>query len=311
MRKRRWRSLKTKAILKALKEIKGESCLPISILVIGEEKVGKKSLIEKITSGKNEIFSLVNLTPKDSLLKFAPKIDEADLVLVAVDATKKISNKIMNLLEHLESIEKPFLLVVNKIDIPKDLGAQLETVSDYLERFLPNIVLVSALKDVNISDELIPAIIRRCSKKMLSLAIKISEFKLPVIKHIIKSTALQNAVIAGIPLYPGADMPLLTTNQIRMILKIAAVYEKEIGLSRAKEIIMAISGGFIFRAIARELLSFLPLIGFATKAAVAYGGTIAIGEAANKYFEKGISDLSAEEIKDIALEAARELKVAR
>jgi uncharacterized protein (DUF697 family) len=43
--------------------------------------------------------------------------------------------------------------------------------------------------------------------------------------------------------------------------------------------------GFGFRAVARELLDFVPVAGWAVKGAIAYGGTKAVGEAAVRYFE--------------------------
>ena len=43
--------------------------------------------------------------------------------------------------------------------------------------------------------------------------------------------------------------------------------------------------GFGFRAVARELLDFVPVAGWALKASIAYAGTKAIGEAAVRYFE--------------------------
>jgi len=300
--------LKMRTILKSLGEIKKEVLLPVSILVVGEKGVGKKSLINRMGPNSNEVFSLFELDTKGFSANLFSKIDEADIVLVVVDATKKISTGVRRLLEYLEGDKTPFVLIVNKIDIPENLEAQLKPVNDYLERFLPNLVLVSILKDVNIENELIPKIIYCCGDKKLSLSAKLPMFRLPVVEEIVKNTALQNAAIAGISLYPGADMPILTTNQIKMILKIAVAYGEEIDFSRAREILMVIGGGFTFRTIARELVSILPTVGFIAKAAVAYGGTIAVGRAAGKYFEKGISDLSVGEIKDIASETVRELK---
>ena len=46
-----------------------------------------------------------------------------------------------------------------------------------------------------------------------------------------------------------------------------------------------VGAGFGFRAVARELLDFVPVAGWALKASIAYGGTKAIGEAAVRYFE--------------------------
>ena len=309
MKKRKKLPLKMRTIIKSLKKIKKESILPVSILVAGEEDVGKNSLIDRLAIGSNEVFSTVELSDKNILPDFASRLRKANLILVVVDVTGKISKRIKNLLTYLEESKLPFLLVINKIDLPKNLEAQLEPASNYLGKFVSKLVLISVKKDININNELIPAIIDRSGGKKLSLAASLPVFKLPIIEEIIKSTAAQNAAIAGIPIYPGANMPILTTNQIKMILKIAVVYDKEIDVSRAKEVIMVVGGGFTFRAIARGLVSFLPVIGLVTKAAIAYCGTVAIGKTANKYFEKGISDLSVDETWDMAAEAARKLKV--
>jgi len=45
-----------------------------------------------------------------------------------------------------------------------------------------------------------------------------------------------------------------------------------------------VGAGFGFRTIARELVGFVPVGGWAAKGAVAYAGTKAVGEAARRYF---------------------------
>jgi uncharacterized protein (DUF697 family) len=46
-----------------------------------------------------------------------------------------------------------------------------------------------------------------------------------------------------------------------------------------------VGAGFAFRTVARELLDVVPFAGWAVKGAVAYTGTRAVGEAAERYFE--------------------------
>ncbi len=46
-----------------------------------------------------------------------------------------------------------------------------------------------------------------------------------------------------------------------------------------------VGAGFGFRAIARTLLDFVPVAGWAVKGAIAYTGTRAIGEGAVRYFD--------------------------
>ena len=69
--------------------------------------------------------------------------------------------------------------------------------------------------------------------------------------------------------------------------KVAEVYlERPERRSIAGNIYLGVVGaGFGFRAVARELLDFVPVAGWALKASVAFAGTKAIGEAAVRYFE--------------------------
>jgi uncharacterized protein (DUF697 family) len=84
---------------------------------------------------------------------------------------------------------------------------------------------------------------------------------------------------------PGVDMPILTLNQVRLVLRIALAHGQTIDNQRAVELLGVVGAGFGFRAVARELLDFVPVAGWALKAAVAYAGTKAVGEAAVRYFE--------------------------
>ena len=75
----------------------------------------------------------------------------------------------------------------------------------------------------------------------------------------------QNGVIGVVVIIPGADMPAMTANQIRMVLKIAAAYGEEIGLDRAVEILSVVGTGFVLRTLARQALDFVPGFGWAAQ----------------------------------------------
>jgi uncharacterized protein (DUF697 family) len=84
---------------------------------------------------------------------------------------------------------------------------------------------------------------------------------------------------------PGVDLPLLTVNQARLVLRIGLAFGHEIDHARGLELLGVVGAGLGFRAIARELLDVVPFAGWAVKGAVAYTGTRAVGEAAVRYFE--------------------------
>lgn len=127
----------------------------------------------------------------------------------------------------------------------------------------------------------------RMPKKRLALAAGFDFLRSCVANEFVKSTAWQNALIGGVVIIPGADMPLMTGNQAKMVLQIAAAYGEKLDTERAKELLAVVGGGFAFRAIARQLLDLVPGFGWALKAGIGYTGTIAMGKAAILYFEDG------------------------
>ena len=123
--------------------------------------------------------------------------------------------------------------------------------------------------------------------KRLAIASAFDFMRPAVANEFVKATAWQNALIGGVVIIPGADMPLMTGNQAKMVLQIAAAYGQKLDTDRAKELLAVVGGGFAFRAVARELLDFVPGFGWALKAGIAYAGTQAMGKAAIAYFEQG------------------------
>lgn len=125
-----------------------------------------------------------------------------------------------------------------------------------------------------------------------------------VCEEIICHNARQNAVIGALPI-PGADMPAITVNQVRMVLGIAAAYDEELSMERARELIGVLAAGFGFRALSRQILKLVPVAGWAAAGVVGYAGTLAMGRAAILYFERGRREPGPEERSEI-LRRARE-----
>jgi uncharacterized protein (DUF697 family) len=149
----------------------------------------------------------------------------------------------------------------------------------------------------------------RVSGKRLALAHNFVFLRRAVAEEAIKSTALQNGVIGFVMVIPGADMPIMTANQAKMILQMAAAYGQPLGAERMKELAAVVGGGFTLRAIARQVLTAVPGFGWAVKAGIGYTGTLAMGYAALEYFEEG-GDISgvarrAREARDKVISAAR------
>lgn len=124
-----------------------------------------------------------------------------------------------------------------------------------------------------------------CSEKRLAFALAFPFVRRPLSLESVSSTALQNAGIGFLFVIPGADMPLMTLNQAKMLLLIAAVYGEDLNVKRIKEFVALIGGAFVCRSVARQLVKCVPVLGWAVKAAVGYAGTMAMGYAAIEYYE--------------------------
>lgn len=133
--------------------------------------------------------------------------------------------------------------------------------------------------------EIADAVARRLGEDGTSLAARLPALRESVCDHLIATFARRNGAIGAAVFVPGVDMPLLTLNQVRLVLRIALAHGQEIDNRRGLELLGVLGAGFGFRAVARELLDLVPVAGWALKGAVAYGGTRAVGEAAVRYFE--------------------------
>jgi uncharacterized protein (DUF697 family) len=127
----------------------------------------------------------------------------------------------------------------------------------------------------------------RAGETSHQLAARVPALRPPVVDAIVKHFALQNGVLGVAIFIPGADFPVLTLNQIRMVLRIAAAHGEELDRERAFEVLSVVAAGLGFRTVARHLIGVVPGLGWAVKGGVAYGATIALGEAAAAYFAAG------------------------
>jgi uncharacterized protein (DUF697 family) len=133
-------------------------------------------------------------------------------------------------------------------------------------------------------DKIAVAVARLLGEDSTSLAARLPVLRDAVCEELIRAFSRRNALIAAAVFIPGVDMPALTINQARLVLRIGLAYGFVLDSQRGAELAGVVGAGFGFRAVARELLDFVPFAGWAVKGAVAYTGTRAVGEAAVRYF---------------------------
>ena len=124
----------------------------------------------------------------------------------------------------------------------------------------------------------------RLDDRGTELAARVPALRDAVCERLIARFSKQAGIVGAAVFVPGADLPVLTLNQLRLVLRIGAAHGVEVDSQRLPEILAVIGSGLAFRALARQALGFVPLAGWALKGAIAYAGTRALGEAAVRYF---------------------------
>jgi uncharacterized protein (DUF697 family) len=135
-------------------------------------------------------------------------------------------------------------------------------------------------------DEIAKRLSRALGEAATPLAARLPVLREAVCEELIRRFSRRNGVIGVVVFVPGADLPILTVNQIRLVLRIADAYGFEIDRERIPEVLAVIGSAFGLRALARKSIGLVPLVGWAVKGGIAYAGTRALGEAAIRYFEK-------------------------
>lgn len=107
--------------------------------------------------------------------------------------------------------------------------------------------------------------------------------------------ALASAVVDHVPLVglvlgavaSAGDMVAITGIQILLLVQIEATYGHDPDIQRIWQLLPVIGGGFGWRTLARELVGFIPVAGIPIKGAVAYAGTLVVGEGVVFFMEHG------------------------
>jgi len=131
------------------------------------------------------------------------------------------------------------------------------------------------------------AIAARLGEDGAPLAARVPLLREPVCEQLVASYARKNSLVATAVWIPGADLPILALNELRLVLRLAQAYGAADDVrERLPELAATLGAGLGLRALARELLDFVPGAGWVLKGAVAYGGTRALGEATRLRFAR-------------------------
>ncbi len=223
-------------------------------------------------------------------------IDKADGVLLVFDAVAGIRQSDVELYREIREAGKPVLVLLNKIDLIRERDRN-SVVNDAEHKLATNVLAVSAKTGEGIAEQVIPAIVEMNPQIAVAIGRALPAYRRQASDRVIREATVVAAGI-GLEPVPVVDLPLLVGHQLRMVLRLAAIYGESFSVRHARELIGTIAGGVGIRFVGEQAAKLLPGPGWLISAGFASGGTFAIGKAAVAYFESG-KQLQPKQLKSI------------
>lgn len=252
------------------------TAVPGTTRTVLEKRFGPFTLVD--TPGFGEVGGM----DRAEIARHAAK--EAEVVVLLLDAAAGIRQSDYEVYGSLLETERPVIVALNKIDlVQRELPAVLE---DARRKLGVTPIPICARSGAGVADRLLPAIVEAHPWIAVALGRALPAYRHQLARRIIRSAATLNGFIAAEPV-PGLDVPFLLAGQVRMVLRIAAIYGESLSVRHAKELLTTIAGGVGLRFLAGQLAKVLPGPGWVIAGMVTGLGTWAIGEVAALYFESG------------------------
>jgi len=212
---------------------------------------------------------------------------EADFLVLVYDAIQGIKKTEQELFNELTALKKPFVVVLNKIDLVprKDLQSVISSAALNLGLKPDQIVPIVAKDGRNLGKVLL-AVTATEPEMVAALGQALPEYRWQLAWQNTVRAASISATIALLPLPVIDFVPLVITQSI-MVVSIARIYSYKITPQRASELVATFGLGFLGRTLFQELSKLGGLPGWLLSAAIASSTTVVMGYAAVRWFDKG------------------------
>jgi small GTP-binding protein len=285
------------------------------IAIVGPANVGKSTLYNQFIHNKKDkaevgplpgttkinqeadagLFSIVDTPGADAIgqsgeeekEKAFDAAENADFLIILFDAIQGIKKSEFELYQELKLLKKPYVVVLNKCDLIKryQLAGVIKKAATNLGLPQDQVIGITA-KDGKNLEAIIAAIANLEPEICAALGSALPTFRWRLAWQAMVSAAAASGLIGLLPL-PVADFIPLVITQSVMIIAIARIYNYNITIQRAKELIATFGIGFFARSLFYELSKFGGVPGWLLAAAIAASTTMTMGYASVIWFEKG------------------------
>lgn len=211
----------------------------------------------------------------------------ADLLVYVLDGSQEIGAIDYRWVGRLRRLGVPLLVVLNKMDLITDnlpaRQAQIEA------RLATSVLPVSALHGTNIVERLLPKMSGMCPSLTMALGRELHGYRRHAARRLIHQSAFINGIVALEPV-PLVDLPIQVMTLTRLMLQLAAIYDRPPDKMRKREVVAAVAGGLAGRFTAQQLAKLVPVIGWLISGAIGWACTWGLGRATVAYFEAGGDD---------------------
>lgn len=220
---------------------------------------------------------------------------EADFLIVVFDAIQGIKRAEQDLFRELQALERPHVVVLNKIDLVPG-KREREGVVQAAARNLglaPEQIVTCAAKDGQQVERVLLAVAKAEPEIVAALGAALPGYRAALAWSLTRKAGATAAAIALAPL-PFLDVFPLAALQTSLVLGIARIYRQRISLARARELLVTFGLGFAGRTAFQELSKLGGPPGWLLSAAIASSTTLVMGRAAALWFERGERATSSE-----------------
>ena len=218
-------------------------------------------------------------------------MDLASVIVFLIDGTKGLQSKDRELYETIKKLNKPTIIGVNKIDALSGEESGDKVANEVAVSLgVAGVIPVSGRTGANVAEELIPAMIDASPEAALVIGRELPAYRRNAAQRIIRNATLIS-LAAGLEPFPLVDIPILLGNQIRLVLRLAALYGEPVDSANTtrhlRELIAVMAGGLGLRYLAEQAAKAIPFGGDFISGAIAGAGTWAMGQVILEYYESG------------------------